>query len=573
MMNKKEVITVLERIATYLEIKGENPFKISAYRKAAQALETDERSLDEIEKPADIKGIGKGTAEVILELKNTGQSSLLEELKNLLPDGLIPLLKIQGLGGKKIGKLYQELQVVDVHTLKVVCEEKKVREMAGFGEKTEKKILEAIEELNNRPERLPVPWVLPIAERILEQLKEMKEIIRFSQAGSLRRLQETVKDLDFIISTDNPDEVREQLLKLEGVNKVIANGETKVSLEVAGDFPISVDFRLVTDQEFITTLHHFTGSKEHNVAMRQLAKARNEKISEYGVENLDTEEIKTFQSEEEFFDHFQLQYIPPEARENHGEIELFQKDAELIHLSDIKGDLHMHTTASDGAHSLVEMIEANRRKGYQYMVVTDHSQFLRVANGLTVDRLKKQHEEIRKWNERYDDIEIFTGIEMDILPDGSLDFEDEVLAEIDFVIASIHSSFQQSQETIMKRLENAIMNPHVDLIAHPTGRVLGRREGYQVDVEKLISLAKKYDTALELNANPKRLDLSAAWVKRANEEGVTIAINTDAHHIDMLEHMKYGVGIAIKGLVNKNSVLNSWSLEKFQHYLKRYELD
>ncbi|KYG32233.1 hypothetical protein AZF04_05555 [Alkalihalobacillus trypoxylicola] len=573
MMNKKEVITVLERIATYLEIKGENPFKISAYRKAAQALETDERSLDEIEKPADIKGIGKGTAEVILELKNTGQSSLLDELKSLLPDGLIPLLKIQGLGGKKIGKLYQELQVVDVHTLKVVCEEKKVREMAGFGEKTEKKILEAIEELNNRPERLPVPWVLPIAERILDQLKEMKEIIRFSQAGSLRRLQETVKDLDFIISTDNPNEVREQLLKLEGVNKVIANGETKVSLEVAGDFPISVDFRLVTDQEFITTLHHFTGSKEHNVAMRQLAKARNEKISEYGVENLDTEEIKTFQSEEEFFDHFQLQYIPPEARENHGEIELFQKNAELIHLSDIKGDLHMHTTASDGAHSLVEMIEANRRKGYQYMVVTDHSQFLRVANGLTVDRLKKQHEEIRKSNERYDDIEIFTGIEMDILPNGSLDFEDEVLAEIDFVIASIHSSFQQSQETIMKRLENAIMNPHVDLIAHPTGRVLGRREGYQVDVEKLISLAKEYDTALELNANPKRLDLSAAWVKRANEEGVTISINTDAHHIDMLEHMKYGVGIAIKGLVNKNSVLNAWSLEKFQHYLKRYELD
>ncbi|WP_153017246.1 DNA polymerase/3'-5' exonuclease PolX [Alkalihalobacillus trypoxylicola] len=572
-MNKKEVITVLERIATYLEIKGENPFKISAYRKAAQALETDERSLDEIEKPADIKGIGKGTAEVILELKNTGQSSLLDELKSLLPDGLIPLLKIQGLGGKKIGKLYQELQVVDVHTLKVVCEEKKVREMAGFGEKTEKKILEAIEELNNRPERLPVPWVLPIAERILDQLKEMKEIIRFSQAGSLRRLQETVKDLDFIISTDNPNEVREQLLKLEGVNKVIANGETKVSLEVAGDFPISVDFRLVTDQEFITTLHHFTGSKEHNVAMRQLAKARNEKISEYGVENLDTEEIKTFQSEEEFFDHFQLQYIPPEARENHGEIELFQKNAELIHLSDIKGDLHMHTTASDGAHSLVEMIEANRRKGYQYMVVTDHSQFLRVANGLTVDRLKKQHEEIRKSNERYDDIEIFTGIEMDILPNGSLDFEDEVLAEIDFVIASIHSSFQQSQETIMKRLENAIMNPHVDLIAHPTGRVLGRREGYQVDVEKLISLAKEYDTALELNANPKRLDLSAAWVKRANEEGVTISINTDAHHIDMLEHMKYGVGIAIKGLVNKNSVLNAWSLEKFQHYLKRYELD
>ncbi|KMK74596.1 DNA polymerase/3'-5' exonuclease PolX [Alkalihalobacillus pseudalcaliphilus] len=568
-MNKKDVIKILEKIAIYMEIKGENPFKTSAYRKAAQALETDERSLDEIEKPEELKGIGKGTAEVIKELKEKGSSDLLNTLMEEVPNGLIPLLKIQGLGGKKIGKLYQELQVVDIETLKQACENKQVQTLAGFAAKTEEKILQAIEEVSTRPERLALPFVLPIAEQILNHLDTFDDVERFSQAGSLRRMREDVKDLDFIIATNEPTKVGEQLVQLPNVTKVIAQGETKVSIEMTGEYPISVDFRLVTNEEFPTTLHHFTGSKDHNVALRQLAKSRNEKISEYGVENVETGEVTTFATENDFFAHFDLPFIPPQARENQGEIEHFIKHPQFLQLQDIKADLHMHTTASDGAHTLVEMIEAARKKGYQYMAITDHSKFLRVANGLSVERLLKQHEEIRMLNEKYDDIEIFTGIEMDILPDGTLDYDDDILKDIDFVIASIHSSFQQTEDVILERLKTALYNPHVDLIAHPTGRVLGRRDGYRVDVDQLIELAKETGTALELNANPQRLDLAAHWVKKAHQLEVPIAINTDAHRIDMLEHMKYGVGIAVKGLANPDLIVNTWTLDQFKTFIRR----
>ncbi|WP_035664000.1 DNA polymerase/3'-5' exonuclease PolX [Halalkalibacter akibai] len=567
-MNKKDVIKHLELIGTYLEIKGDNPFKISAYRKAALALESDERTLDQIENPASLSGIGKGTAEVIMELVQTGKSTIMEELQNEVPAGLLPLLKLPGLGGKKIGKLYQELQVVDMDTLKQVCEAKEVQKLAGFGKKTEEKILIAIKEANERPDRLALPLVLPLAQAIEEALANMDGIERFSKAGSLRRMSETVKDLDFIISTTNPEKVKTQLLELESITKVVASGDTKISVEITLDLPISVDFRLVKPHEFATTLHHFTGSKNHNVKMRQLAKKRGEKISEYGVENVETGEVKTFESEEAFFAHFNLDWIPPEAREDQGEVE---NAFDYIKDEDIVSDLHMHTTWSDGAHSIEDMIEAARKKGYQYIAITDHSQYLRVANGLSVARLKEQHARIRELNDQYDDITIFTGIEMDILPDGSLDYDDEVLAEVDFVIAAIHSSFQQDRETIMKRLRTALENKHVDLIAHPTGRILGRRDGYDVDVELLIELAKETNTALELNANPHRLDLAAHWLKKAEEAGVTIAINTDAHHLESLDLMVYGTGVARKALLKKDSVMNTWSLETFTAYLNRYE--
>ncbi len=568
-MNKKDVIKQLELIATYLEIKGDNPFKISAYRKAALALESDERTLDEIENPASLTGIGKGTAEVILELKQTGTSSLMEELAEAVPSGLLSLLKLQGLGGKKIGKLYQELNVVDLETLKHACEAKEVQKLAGFGKKTEEKILLSIQEASERPDRLALPTVLPLAKAIEEALARMNGVERFSKAGSLRRMRETVKDLDFIISTTEPEIVKQQLLELDSIIKVIASGDTKVSVEIETiDFPISVDFRLVKPEEFATTLHHFTGSKNHNVKMRQLAKKRGEKISEYGVEYLETGEVKTFTTEEEFFAHFGLDFIPPEAREDQGEVE---HSYTYLTDEDIVSDLHMHTTWSDGAHSIEEMVEAARQKGYQYIAITDHSKYLRVANGLSIERLKDQHVRIKALNEQYDDFTILTGIEMDILPDGTLDYEDEILAEVDFVIAAIHSSFQQDRATIMKRLKTALENKHVDLIAHPTGRILGRREGYDVDVELLIELAKETNTALELNANPHRLDLAAHWLKKAEEAGVTVAINTDAHNKESLELMSYGTGVARKALLKAESVMNTWPLEKLQAFLKRHD--
>ncbi|MGM9985670.1 MAG: DNA polymerase/3'-5' exonuclease PolX [Bacillaceae bacterium] len=569
MVTKKDIIGLLETIALYMELKGENAFKISAFRKAASALENDERSLKEIEDFTAISGIGKGTAGVIAEFIESGQSATLEQLKEEIPSGLILILKLPGLGGKKVAKLYKELHVTNIDELKIACEEGKVQALSGFGKKTEEKILAAIAEVGSRPERLPLSFVIPIAKEIEAQLQEMDGIERYSKAGSLRRLRETVKDLDFIIATNNPIKVGKQLLTLKHVKDVIANGETKVSLTLAYEYDISVDFRLVKQEEFITTLHHFTGSKDHNVRMRQLAKERGEKISEYGVENVETGEVKTFESEEAFFAHFDLPYIPPELREDGREVEQFQADYPLISLQDIQGDLHMHTTWSDGALSLEEMIEACIEKGYRYMAITDHSKFLKVANGLNEERLEKQGEEIQRLREKYPEITILRGIEMDILPDATLDFEDETLEQLDFVIASIHSSFSQASDVIMERLITALKNKHVHMIAHPTGRIIGGRPGYDVNIEMLIQLAKETNTILELNANPHRLDLEPKHLKLAQEQGVLLAINTDAHREEMLHDMEIGVATARKAWIKRDNIINTWDIDRLMDFLKK----
>ncbi|MBO1580800.1 DNA polymerase/3'-5' exonuclease PolX [Bacillus sp. XF8] len=568
-VNKKQVIKLLETIGLFMELKGENPFKISAFRKAAAALESDDRSLSEIEDFTKIPGIGKGTAAVIQEYIEGGTSEVLEELEKEVPSSLLPLLKLPGLGGKKVAKLYKELGVIDMETLQKACEENKVQALAGFGKKTEEKILEAIAQVGSRPERLPIALVLPIAGEIEKKLSNIQEISRFSRAGSLRRVRETVKDLDFIIATTEPAVVREHLLQFDNMIEVIASGDTKVSVRLQYEYDISIDFRLVKPEEFITTLHHFTGSKDHNVRMRQIAKDKGEKISEYGVENLETGEVKTFETEEAFFAHFGLPFIPPEVREDGKEIELIKEYPNLIQFSDIQGDLHMHTTWSDGAFSIEEMVQACRARGYKFMAITDHSQYLKVANGLTKERLREQGKEIERINEKYPDITILRGIEMDILPDAMLDFDDEVLAELDYVIGAIHSSFSQDRETIMKRLRAAIENKHVTMIAHPTGRLLGRREGYDVDTDLLIELAKETDTVLELNANPNRLDLSAKLLKQAQDAGVKVAINTDAHTLEMLEDMETGVAAARKGWIQKDTVINTWNIERLLDYIKR----
>ncbi|MBO1625379.1 DNA polymerase/3'-5' exonuclease PolX [Bacillus cereus] len=568
-VNKKQVIKLLETIGLFMELKGENPFKISAFRKAAAALESDDRSLSEIEDFTKIPGIGKGTAAVIQEYIEAGTSEVLEELEKEVPSSLLPLLKLPGLGGKKVAKLYKELGVIDMETLQKACEENKVQALAGFGKKTEEKILEAIAQVGSRPERLPIAMVLPIAGEIEKKLSNVQEIVRFSRAGSLRRVRETVKDLDFIIATENPVAVREHLLQFDNMIEVIASGDTKVSVRLQYEYDISIDFRLVKPEEFITTLHHFTGSKDHNVRMRQIAKDKGEKISEYGVENLETGEVKTFETEEAFFAHFGLPFIPPEVREDGKELELIKEYPNLIQFSDIQGDLHMHTTWSDGAFSIEEMVQACRGRGYKFMAITDHSQYLKVANGLTKERLREQGKEIERINEKYSDITILRGIEMDILPDATLDFDDEVLAELDYVIGAIHSSFSQDRETIMKRLRTAIENKHVTMIAHPTGRLLGRREGYDVDTDLLIELAKETDTILELNANPNRLDLSAKLLKQAQDAGVKVAINTDAHTLEMLEDMETGVAAARKGWIQKDTVINTWDIERLLDYIKR----
>ncbi|MBC1357439.1 DNA polymerase/3'-5' exonuclease PolX [Listeria booriae] len=567
MMNKKKIINLLETIALYMELKGENPFKISAFRKAALALEQDERSFSEIEDFTKISGIGKSTAVIIQNFIETGESDELDLLKKEVPEGLVPLLKVPGLGGKKLSRLYQELGVVDKDSLLAKAEDGSISALKGFGQKSVDKMVEAVQEMGDRPDRYPLNDVLPVAEKLEDYLAGIKEIERFSHAGSFRRLRETVKDLDFVIATNNPEAVAKQLLAIETIDQVIAAGDTKVSVELEDGIKISVDFRMVAPEEFVSTLHHFTGSKNHNIRMRQIAKQQSEKINEYGVED-EAGNVKQFDSEEDFFAHFNIPFLPPEVRRDGTEIDRISKDTAFVQLADIKGDLHMHTTWSDGAYSLSEMIEACIAKGYEYMVITDHGQFLRVANGLTEERIRKQQEEIRALNAQYAEIEILSGIEMDILPDGSLDFDDSLLQDLDFVIASIHSSFSQSEEEIMKRLRTACENPYVHLIAHPTGRVIGRRDGYNVNVEALIELAAETGTALELNANPQRLDLTAKYLELAKEHDVPIAINTDAHDTKHLNFMEIGVRAATKGWLAKENVLNTRSKADFLAFIK-----
>ncbi|MFJ7407199.1 MULTISPECIES: DNA polymerase/3'-5' exonuclease PolX [unclassified Lysinibacillus] len=567
-MNKKTIIRTLEKIALYMELQGENPFKVSAFRKAAAALEGDERSLSEMEDVTKLKGIGKGTAAVIEDLIKTGESSLLKELQDIVPKGLLPLLKLPGLGGKKIAKLHQELGIDSAESLQAACEAGKVRELAGFAAKTEEKILKELANFANRSERLPI-WLLePVVLQIEALLGSMEEVTRFSVAGSFRRASETSKDIDFIVVTEAVEVVREKLLSELAIQEVVAAGDTKISVILDLDEPISVDFRLVKDVEYATALHHFTGSKDHNVRMRQLAKARGEKISEYGVEQGDGS-VLTFEDETAFFEHFDMPFIPPSLRTGSTEFDRQSEVKDLVKLEDIVADLHMHTTWSDGAYSVAEMGEALMSRGYHYGVITDHSQYLKVANGLTPARLEKQRVEIDAFNEVHPDFNLYAGTEMDILPDGSLDFDDEVLKKLDFVIASIHSSFTQSQDKIMARLHTAMQNPYVHMIAHPTGRIIEDRAGYNPDIAQLIEWAKEYGKILELNANPYRLDLCVEHLEMAVAAGVPVAINTDAHDTVHLRFMDIGVRYANKAWLKKDMIVNTWTREQFEAFIRR----
>ncbi|HLQ96700.1 MAG TPA: DNA polymerase/3'-5' exonuclease PolX [Pseudogracilibacillus sp.] len=567
-LDKKDVIQHLETVATYLELQGSNPYRIAAYRKAAQGLEKDERSLQEIDDIGAIPGIGKGTKELIDSFLETGTSELLTTLQEEVPSGLIPLLKLPGLGGKRLALLYKELGVTDETSLQKSIETGELEQVKGMGKKSAQNILDAIKNQAERPERLPVSLMLSVSEEIETSLKKMEEIDQYSVAGSLRRLRETIKDIDYIIAATQKEAVRKKLIELPNTKEIIANGTTKVSITIAAEYDINVDFRIVDQAEFASTLHHFTGSKDHNVSMRQLAKDRGEKINEYGVEIEETGEILHFNSEVDFYQHFDLHFIPPEMRENTEELEVFQQSPDILTKDDILGDLHMHTTWSDGAHSAEEMVNYARQLGYTYITITDHSKFLQVANGLNEKRLRKQGEEIQRLNEKYDDIHIFRGVEMDILPNGELDFDDEFLAELDLVIAAIHSSFNQSETEIMKRMNAALDNPFVNIIAHPTGRIIGRREGYQVNVAELIQKAKATNTALELNANPQRFDLTTTWLQAAQVAGVPIAINTDAHNRESMHLMNYGIRRANRAFLKPDNIVNTWSKDRLLSFIQ-----
>jgi DNA polymerase (family X) len=569
-MNNKQVASVLNQLADMMEVNGDNPFKVNAYRRAARAVENSRASLTELDGgPEALSGIGKGTASVIKEILETGSCTPLEELRQKLPEGLPELLQIPGMGPKTVHAVYHHLGVTDLEALEQALKEKRLRSLSGFGPKKEEKILEGIRRYRERPDRMLLGHVLPVAEEILKRLREHPAVEQAEMAGSLRRMKETVKDLDFVVATRHPEKVADAIVSMPEVTQVINHGDTKVSVMFHQGFEIQVDIRLVSPEQFVAALVHFTGSKEHNVRLRQRAKEFGWKVSEYGIYDVERDEVFTFADEKEVYQKLQLPYVIPEMREDRGELDVEEEHPERIRLEDYRGDLHMHTRWSDGAHSVREMALAAKERGYEYIAITDHSQYLKVANGLTADELRRQREEIARVNEEVDGITVLAGIEMDILPGGELDFPDEVLAELDLVIASIHSAFQQDQETMTKRILQAMENPHVHIIAHPTGRLINRRDPYAVDLYRIFQAAQETGTVLELNANPHRLDLNDYWLKLAREEyGVDFTINTDAHSTEGMDVISLGIATARRGWLEADHVINTYSLDRLLARLK-----
>lgn len=566
MLNKKDYIKQLETIATYLELASENPFKIAAYRKAAANIETFQGDINTLSKFTEIKGVGKGVAEVLEDIKANGESSLLLTLKEATPQGLIQMLKIRNLGAKKIVKIHEALGIDDVEALKQACIDNKISKLPGFGKKSEENILKGIEEMLTMTEKLSINQMHNLTKMIDAYLTESTDIIQFNATGSFRRKNEFSSDIDYIVETKDRTKVADFISAAPFIKTIELKGNEKITVQVERDDIITTaDFRFTDGAGYAHMLQHFTGSKDHNIRIRQLAKEKNEKINEYGITQADGTLIQ-YKTEPEIYQHFNVNFIPPEMRVDGSEFDV-QNLNEIITLNDIKGDIHMHTTFSDGAHTIEQMVERAIEKGYDYITITDHSKSLYVANGLSEERLLEQNALIKSLNKQYNEIDIYSGTEMDILADGAMDYSDDVLKELDYVIAAIHQSLNQSEEEIMHRLTSACHNPYVRHIAHPTGRLIGKRHGYAVNIEQLIETARLTNTVLEINAHPMRLDLSADILRQYPD--IKLTINTDAHATSQLDLMSYGVGTAIKGRVKKDQVINTMDGAAFKEWVTK----
>ena len=570
MLTKETIIQILEEIATLLELTGENPFKSRAYQNAARNLEKSEVDFDELVKEnrlTEIEGIGEAISKKLTELIQTGKLEYYEKLKDSVPPGHLEMLKIPGLGPKKIHALYEQLGVKDVGELEYACLENRLVDLKGFGEKTQDNILAGIAKLKVYKERRLYAEVAVEAEVLLEYLKRDKSILSISIAGSLRRGNETVKDIDILAASKNPEKLGGHFTSYERIETVTANGETKVSVVLKSG--INADLRIVTSAEYPYALHHFTGSKEHNTAMRGRAKDMGLKMNEYGL--FRGEKNIKCANEEELFATLKLQFIEPELRENMGEIQAAEKNElpKLVEEKDVRGIFHVHTNFSDGGETLENMARAAREMGLQYIGISDHSRSAYYAGGLQIEDIKKQHELIDKFNEKLKPFHIFKGIEADILPDGSLDYDEKTLARFDFVIAAVHSNFNMPAREMTARLKKALQNKYATMLAHPTGRLLLSREPYAVNLEEVIDTAAKFGKAVELNANAHRLDLDWRHCIYAKRKGVKIAINPDAHQIAGLRDVSFGVKIARKGWLSSEDCLNCMSLVGMKEYLTR----
>ena len=570
MVTKEKVIEILEEIAVLLELSGENPFKSRAYSNAARNLEKIPEDLHDLAsqgKLHDIQGIGDAIGRKISELLSSGKLEYYEKLKASIPPGHLEMLKISGLGPKKIHALYQELGIKTVGELEYACHENRLVELKGFGKKTQDNILAGIERIKNYSLRRLYDEVWEEANGLLPVVKKNKYVIDASIAGSLRRGYETVKDIDILAATRHPGEVAEAFVAADGVAGVIARGDTKISVTLKSG--INADLRIVTPEEYPYALHHFTGSKEHNTAMRSRAKDMGLKMNEYGL--FRGEKRITCHSEKDLFAALGLQFIEPELRENMGEIEAAEKKQlpVLVEKKDIHGIFHVHTSFSDGTDSLESIVAAVIKMGLSYIGISDHSQSAYYASGLQKKDLAAQHELIDSLNEKHAPFHIFKGIESDILKNGDLDYVDPILDGFDFVIAAVHSNFNMPQNEMTERICRALANPYTTMLAHPTGRLLLAREPYAVDMLKVMDTAAAYGKVLELNANPYRFDLDWRNCILAHQKGVKIAINPDAHSIAGLAHMDYGVKIARKGWLTRDDCLNCFDLEKIKAYFKK----
>jgi len=573
-LNNREIAQVFDNIADMLEIKGEIIHRVMSYRRAAEAIRETPRDLAALAAAGElgsIPGVGKVLAEKIQELLDRGTVDLYERLKEEIPVGVVEMMRISGVGPKRAKRFWDELGIGGVDALEAAAKEGKLRDMSGMGAKTEIRILEAIEALRRQATgRTPLGVAYPLAHDILAYLLEAPEAKDGVVAGSIRRGLPTIGDIDMMVMGDEPDPVMERFVTMANVAVVLGHGSSKSSIQMHNG--LQVDLRVIPAEQWGTALHHFTGSKAHNIHIRELFLARGLSMNEFSLTPVEGGEDILCATEEEVFQHLGLPYIPPEIREDWGEIEAAQKNRlpKLITLADMQADLHMHTEWSDGTLTIREMALEALKRGRKYVVITDHSHSLGIANGLSIERLLNQNVQIKQVDaELGGEIRVFHGTEMEINADGTLDFPDDVLAQLDFVVASLHMSLRQPREQITTRLLNAINNPHVDLIGHPRGQLIPTREPADLDMDVVFEAAQKSGIALEINANPHRLDLEAQYARRAVELGIPLCIDTDAHRAPEMDLMHFGITTARRGWVEAPSVINTWPVEKFVEWISR----
>lgn len=569
-MKNNEIARLFRTIAQMLEVKGENVFRIRAYQRAADQIEslTSDISLIASQgKLTDIPGIGKDLAGKISEYLTTGKIAALEELTKIVPEGVLELLEVPSIGPKTAQMLYKTLHLKSIAELNEAIQQGRLNGLPGIKEKSIENIQEGIQIVSRGRERMTVAQADLIAADFLKELAAMPEVHKISVAGSLRRMKETVRDIDLLVVSNAPKKVMATFTHLPLVAGIIAEGQTKSSVRTNED--VQVDCRLVQEESFGAALLYFTGSKDFNIALRQRAQKRGLKINEYGVFRGTTS--LAGRSEEEIFRLLKMRYIEPELRENRGEIQcsINGQLPELVNLTDIKGDLHCHSLWSDGINTIEEMAEAAKAMGYAYIALTDHSQSLRVANGLRIPDLKKKREEIEAVQKRLKNFSLLYATEVDIASDGSIDYPDEVLKEFDLVVAAIHTGFKQTPRQLTRRLISACRHPSVHIIAHPTGRLWGMRQAYEFDLDEVFETAAKTNTHFEINAHPQRLDLNDIHCRKAKEYGIKLAISTDSHSTDHLGVMKYGVAVARRGWLGAGDVLNTLPIAQLRAQLRK----